>query len=260
MHTPSPITGSIPNRPAPAGSASAAACTAQQRTLLCGALLLAAAALAAPAQAALIAPGSSALLSGTSVALDPALSGTVLQDVLEPFTIDLGAGSTVNGYIQDRVVRESGSGTLDFYYRLFNGIDPCGCTLPSGGSIGVAGRSGYSGFTTDVNYRTDGLGTVAPSGASRTADGNQVLFGFLGNPIAPGQESRFFFIKTNATAYNDLGTGTLIGFNASGGFGQTQFSTFEPAPVPIAPALPLFASGLSALLGFAWRVRGARRA
>ncbi|MHB8257386.1 MAG: hypothetical protein ACYDE0_09140 [Acidiferrobacterales bacterium] len=260
MHTPEPITRSILNRPERAGSAPPAARAPARRTLLCAALLCAGTALAATAQAALIAPGSSALLSGTSVALDPALSGTVLQDVLEPFTIDLGAGSAINGYIQDRVVRESGSGTLDFYYRLFNGIDSDGCTLPSGGSIGVAGRSGYSGLTTDVNYRTDSLGTVAPSGASRTADGNQVLFGFLGSPIAPGQESHFFFIKTNATAYNNLGTGTLIGFNAQGGFGQTQFSTYEPAPVPIAPALPLFASGLSALMGFAWRARGAHRA
>ena len=259
MHTPKPTTRSILNRPEPTGSAPPAARVPSHRTRLCAALLLAATALATTAQAALIAPGSSTLLSGTSAALDPSLSGTVLQDVLEPFTIDLGAGSAVNGYIQDRVVRESGSGTLDFYYRLFNGIDSDGCTLPSGGSIGVAGRSGYSGLTTDVNYRTDSLGTVAPSGASRTADGNQVLFGFLSSPIAPGQQSRFFFIKTNATAYNDLGTGTLIGFNAQGGFGQTQFSTFEPAPVPIAPAFWLFASGLLGLAAVAGRVRGAHR-
>ena len=259
MHTPKPTTRSILNRPEPTGSAPPAARVPSHRTRLCAALLLAATALATTAQAALIAPGSSTLLSGTSVALDPTLSGTVLQDVLEPFTIDLGAGSAVNGYIQDRVVRESGSGTLDFYYRLFNGLDPDGCTLPSGGSIGVAGRSGYSGFTTDVNYRTDGLGTVAPSGASRTANGNQVLFGFLSSPVAPGQQSRFFFIKTNATAYNDLGTGTLIGFNAQGGFGQTQFSTFEPAPVPIAPAFWLFASGLLGLAAVAGRVRSIQR-
>ncbi|MDA8362581.1 MAG: hypothetical protein M0Z84_01930 [Gammaproteobacteria bacterium] len=219
---------------------------------------LALGAASATALATLVPAGSSALLSGTTAAADPSLAGTVLQDVVSPFTIDLGSGSTLNGYVQDRVVRESGSGTLDFYYRLFNGTDTDGCMLSSDGSIGVAQRSGYAGYSTDVNYRTDGLGSVAPSGASRTAGGDGVLFGFLSNPIAPGQTSLFFFVHTQATAYNDLGTGTLIGFNAQGGFGQTQFMTFEPAPVPISPAVWLFASGLLGLLGVAWRSRTKR--
>ncbi len=260
MHTHKPIFSSILTQPR-RWHPSAGVFRPLRVRLLGAAVLLAGTVLGTSAEAALIAPGSSTLLSGTTVAAQPALAGTVLQDVLEPFTINLGAGSSVNGYVQDRVVRETGSGTLDFYYRLFNGIDPCGCTLSSQGSIGVSGRSGFSGVTTDVNYRTDGLGTVAPSGASRTANGSDILFGFLSNPVVPGESSLFYFVKTNATAYNDLGTGTLIGFNASGGFGQTQFATFEPvAPVPLPAASWLFASGLLGLAALGRRVRGARGA
>ncbi|MHB8348598.1 MAG: hypothetical protein ACYDHM_15915, partial [Acidiferrobacterales bacterium] len=249
MHTHKPIIGSILNRSCRSQTPAPGVFRPRRSRLFGAAVLLAGAVLGTSAQATLIAPGGSTLLSGTSAAAQPSLAGTVLQDVTVPFTLSLGGGSTVNGYVQDRVVRETVSGTLDFYYRLFNGIDPCGCTLNSQGSIGVAARSGFSGYTTDVNYRTDGLGTVAPSGASRTANGSTVLFGFMSNPIVPGETSLFSFVKTNATAYNDLGTGTLIGFNTSGGFGQTQFSTFEPVdPVPLPAALWLFASGLLGLV------------
>ncbi len=220
-----------------------------------GAVWIAVALFSAGAQAALVAPGSSVLLSGTTASADPNLAGTVVQDVLEPFTVDLGGGNSVNGYVQDRVVRETATGTLDFYYRLFNGLDGDGCPVASGGSIGVASRNGYSGLSTDVNYRIDGLGSVAPSAATRSADGSTVLFGFLSDPIAPGQESRFFFVHTDARSYDNLGTGTLVGFSSSGGFGQTQFSVYVPAPVPLPAAVWTFGSGVLGMLAIALRRR-----
>ncbi len=258
MHTHKPIASNIMNRLYRGPAKRTLARQLFRYPLLRAAVMLAVTAWGANAHAALVAPGSSEMLDGTTSSVQSALAGTVLQDVMEPFTINLGFG-TINGYVQDRVVQESGSGTLDFYYRILNGMDSDGCTLSSNGSIGVVSRSNYSGYSTDANYRTDGLGTVDPSAASRSANGAQMLFGFLTNPIGPGQESQFFFVKTNATAYNDLGTGTLLGFNSGGGFGQTEFSTFQPvAPVPLAPAFWLFASGLLGLMAVGWRARSER--
>ncbi len=55
-------------------------------------------------------------ISGTTVAARPELAGTVLEDKITEFTIT-GAGETLSGTIQNRVVR-SIDGTLDFYWRI----------------------------------------------------------------------------------------------------------------------------------------------
>ena len=49
-------------------------------------------------------------LAGTTSAARPELAGLVLADTDTPFTLD-----GVSGYVQNRVVREFGTGTLDFY-------------------------------------------------------------------------------------------------------------------------------------------------
>ena len=209
----------------------------------------------AAAMASLVAAGSSVLLSGTTATADPALDGTVLQNVISPFSVSLGTGSVVQGYVEDSVVRETATGTLDFYYSVVNGTDSDGCSENSSGSIGVVQRSGFSGFTTDANYRLDSSGTIAPSAASRSADGNMLLFGFLAGSVGPDEASRSFFVRTNAISYNDFGTATLIGFNAQGGFGETQLTAFQPVPLP--PAQGLFAAGALILLALSRR-RGVR--
>jgi hypothetical protein len=52
-----------------------------------------------------------------------------------------------------------------------------------------------------VDY-TDGLGSVGPDAASRTASGTQVAFFFGDAVLLPGQDSRFFFIHTEATSFD----------------------------------------------------------
>ncbi len=201
------------------------------------------------ARASVVLPGGSVALSGTTEAADPQLAGVVLQDVLLPFSINLGDGNMISGQVQDRVVRESSSGTLDFYYRIFNNSN-------STGSIGLAGRDNYSGFTTNVDWRIDGLGTVAPTMASRSTSGSNVMFDFLTQQIAPSEQSRFFFISTNATNYDARGQGSLVGLDANGGFGTADFSTFEPvAPVPAPAAIWLLGSGLIGLVSVAQKKR-----
>ena len=82
--------------------------------------LLAAVFAATPARAVPLAPGSAVATPGTTSAARPVLAGTVLQDVVQTFTITDPNGRQIKGTIQDRVVRETSTGTLDFYYRIMN--------------------------------------------------------------------------------------------------------------------------------------------
>jgi len=64
-------------------------------------------------------PGATVALPGTTAAAQPALAGVVVRDALIPFSVDDGIGHTIfKGTLQDRVVRENGSGTLDFYQTI----------------------------------------------------------------------------------------------------------------------------------------------
>ena len=58
-------------------------------------------------------------LGGTTVALRPELAGTVIEDVLTPFSF---GALNLTGTVQNRVVRETNTGTLDFYWRIK--VDP----------------------------------------------------------------------------------------------------------------------------------------
>jgi hypothetical protein len=178
--------------------------------------------IAAPAWAVPLTPGGFVDLNGTTSFARPELAGVVIEDVLRPFSVDLGGGVVVSGVVQDRVVRENVAGTLDFYYKITN-------SPTSQGSIDFVVREKFTGFPTDVDWRIDGLGTVNPNQAVRTADGEEVLFDFLAaNLLDPGEESKLFFIKTNATSYNAHGLGS-IAVGAPGSMGQTiTIPTFQP--------------------------------
>jgi hypothetical protein len=181
----------------------------------------------APLRAVPLTPGNFVNLSGTTSAARPELAGTVLVDTIRPFSVDLGGGNFTTGTIQDTVLREDGTGTLDFSYRIINDVS-------SSGSIDFVTRTAYMGSSTDVDWRSDGLGTIAPDQASRNAAGDQVLFDFFANNLLlPGAGSRFFFIKTNATDFNEGGMGELAVTGNIGGNTFT-FNTYQPA-VPGVP-------------------------
>jgi len=175
-------------------------------------------------------------LPGTTDAARPELSGVVLQDVDTPFVL-----GNLTGYVQNRVVREDGTGTLDFYWRVV--VD----STSSGDGINALriGNFGYSDLT-DADWRIDGLGTIPASTGQvfNPADypAGDINFQF-GSAVAPGDSSSFFFLHTDATNYaetalydvwenNDTFTGT--------------FSTFAPAVPEPTPAATL-ALGLMAL-------------
>jgi hypothetical protein len=183
-------------------------------------IVLPSAALAGP-----LAPGNFVNLIGTTSAVRPELVGVVLQDTIRPFSVDHGGGNFTTGMIQDRVVRETASGTLDFYYKISNDVS-------SAGSVDFVTRNSFIGFGADVDFRTDGVGTIGPDQASRNAAGDEVLFDFFStNLLFPGAQSFSFFVKTDATDFDENGTGSLA-FSSNLGGGTFDFDTFQPIMKP----------------------------
>jgi hypothetical protein len=184
-------------------------------------------ALALSSNAVVLSPGSTVAVSGTTEALRPELAGTVIVDQLVPY---LATNSLFSGMLQERIVRETGSGTLDFYFRIENAT----------GQIENLSTNSFAGFSTDVDWRLDGLGSVPPVKASRSSDGSIINFGF--DPAVIGtDESRFFFIKTNAVTYKDGFVSLIDG-------GSDTIDAFAPAAVPEPASMAALAIGASSLL------------
>jgi hypothetical protein len=193
------------------------------------------------AAASLEAPDLEAL-AGTTAAASPELEGIVLEDVIRPFAIEWGAGQSVTGTIQDRIVRSDVDNTLIFSYRIIN-------DTTSDAPLRFVMREDYAGFTTDVDWRSDGLGMIGPNFATRSFDGSQVSFFFNGQAmIDPGEDSYFFFIKTDATTYNEGGQGVIAVTGSENNGRSFHFDTFQPLVVPLPNALFLFVSGIVGLV------------
>jgi hypothetical protein len=180
--------------------------------LLGAAFVLSIGALVSPANAVPVTPGAPAVpLAGTTSAVRPDLAGVVVADVVRPFSVNTGGGY-FRGSVQDRVVRNYRTGTLDFYYRVY--LDPS-----STGSLTRVTRDGFFPGTilTDCDWRIDGLGQRAPHQVWRNDDGQWVYFDHsYGATIHPGEQSRFVFVKTNA---KDFSVGTLwLGYTYSGSY------------------------------------------
>jgi hypothetical protein len=148
--------------------------------------------------------GQIVALNGTTSAARPELAGVVLQDNLIPFTITDASNTVVfQGTVQDRVVRSNVTGALHFYFFIRD-TDPT-----QSGSIVAVSRTGFGTGSTDVDYRTDGLGDIGPDLALRIFGPGEVDFDFWDNPIPAGLESLFTFVVTRATDFAQSGTLTL---------------------------------------------------
>lgn len=184
-------------------------------------------------------------INGTTSAEKPTLAGLIIEDLLTPFSIS-GAGETLSGQIQNRVVR-SVDGTLDFYWRI----------LPDAGSgdISAFRVDGFEGFMLDADWRPDGLGEVAPTTARYFGDGTGAV-NFLfeqgevgGNgTTAPYTTSNFFYLDTAALDYDMTGRFDLL--CAPDGCISEIYSTFAPAVIPVPAAIWLFGTALIGLFGF----------
>src|SRR5689334_19336252 len=96
-------------------------------------------------------PVGDTVITGTTVAAQPELAGTIIEDVLTPYSFTGDGGLVLTGNVQNRVVRSDVDGTLDFYWRI----------IPDTNSTGhvIAFRvSGFGDSVWDANFRTDGEG------------------------------------------------------------------------------------------------------
>ena len=161
-------------------------------------------------------------ITGTTVVAQPELAGDIIEDVLVPYDFS-GAGQTVKGTVQNRVVRSSVDGTLDFYWRIIP--DPSS----TGGVIALR-VGGFNGFVNDANWRIDGEGDVAPN-IARNLGGGSVNFLFPDPGVLATNSSVFFFIDTLASNYADVGQYDLL--CASNDCISPLFSAFAPVSAAV---------------------------
>ncbi|TWT99769.1 hypothetical protein Pla108_07120 [Botrimarina colliarenosi] len=201
---------------------------------------------AGSAAAALVSPGDFAALSGTTSAATPVLAGTVQDDPLRAFEIRDGSDNLlVSGNLQDRVSLSDDLGTLVFSPRI---RDTAGVPGFAPMEIFALQITGYGGYTTEIEFRTDGSGDQGPDSVSRSADGEGLRFHYNTSPLLPPDESYFNSILTDATAFAPIGTATI--FARVGSTGPIYTTTLEginvPVPEPTASVLVLGALGLAA--------------
>lgn len=166
---------------------------------------------AAPAAATSIylSPNEDLAVPSSTTASEPSLAGPIIHDRLVPFAFrDAAGGLVCSGNLQNRVVRSSITGRLDFYYRIRD--------TRGRGVINGIETSGFGGRTVRIAYRNDGLGTIPASRAFRYPEPGDVIVVGLHNaallPLscASHQESRFVVIRTRARLFETGGT-TEIG-------------------------------------------------
>ena len=207
-------------------------------TLVAGLLAQSAAQAAALTQPVFPTPFADTALSGTTAAARPELAGTILEDVLTPFSFD-----GVSGTVQNRVVKETGTGTLDFYWKV--DVD----ASSTGTGVGALRLIDFDASKlTDGDYRIDGLGTVAPATArvfNNTSYPDGAINFLFNSGVTAGSESRFFFLHTDATTYAKTGQYDLLTAGSQQLSGT--FQTFAPSAVPEPSSLALTFVGVVAV-------------
>jgi hypothetical protein len=195
-----------------------------------------------------LAPGGAVAPVGTTSAADPNLVGLVVaSDPLRPFQILDGQGNVVvEGNLQDRVVVSAALGTMIFAPRLRD-------LIGTGVVVGLVDRD-FAGFSTDVEYRVDGLGDVGPDGISRSAGaGDELAFSYAPSVIDPPEEALFLSVLTDALDFAAVGSTTIFARDVTGALYSVTLEDTN-APIPEPSTLVLGGLGLIAL------ARGRRRA
>lgn len=155
-----------------------------------------------PAKAAILSgPNMTINLAGNSLQQTIALRGVVIAQKTVEFRTKFNVAGQIkiwSGALQQQVVREAISGKLTFYYRLFSSSSS---QYPDFGVLFFSGndQSTFRAGALDIDWRSDmGAGT-APDQVQNVS--SYILFKFTQGGLQPGQWSRWFYIRTNATNY-----------------------------------------------------------
>jgi len=171
-----------------------------------------------------------------------AVAATVTAPVLG---VDATPVTVFSGVLQHAVVQNA-DGTLDFLYQYT-------AALSSGDAVHRLTTRDFSGFTTEVYYRTtlpnSGVGdpvlvppfagflttgTITPISADRLSAGT---VGFDLNPVPPGSTTVILGIHTNATHFRPGSTSVIDGATAN-------VRTFAPSNVPEPAPIAMLGAGL----------------
>jgi len=164
---------------------------------------------AAIAVSAALAPGATIPVPSTTAAAEPSLAGVVQTDTLVPFVITDAAGQVVcSGNLQNRVVRSNTTGLLDFYYRIRDTRGP--------GRITQISSTGFGNVGLSVGNRTDGLGTIAATQATRSAAPGDAITIAMRPAVrcSQNEESQFILLKANWQSFQPGGTTRIFAGNA----------------------------------------------
>jgi hypothetical protein len=232
-------------------------------------------------------------LPGTSLAAQPHLAGTVVEDLLTPFAYTLEHLASENSYstwdvtgtVQSQVVRAV-DGTFDFYWRVLpdaqyehrscstQDIPVCIISTQTSPTVHLSDFHVGSFNVPEVraNWRSDGPGEAAPRTGGLESGLNPTInfhFGefaggefYTNSTLRTGIDSYFLFIDTDARAYSKSGVFSLssqdeLYFGDARGFGGRSqwYATFAPAPIPEPQTWALMLAGLAGLAGLSRRRR-----
>ena len=178
-------------------------------------------------------PYNTSPLHGTTVLNRPELAGQVLATATRSFELIPAPGFIAPPYagtVDERVVREYGTGTLTFYYQVH---------LDAGSEPAMPAFSVeyFSQVRTDVDFLSDSSG-VGDIGISARHLGYRTLVSFFigqpsapGPPILPGESSHMFFIRTDARSFGPGGL-IFVDYDSPGAVGAVVASAFQPVPEP----------------------------
>ena len=125
-------------------------------------------------------------------------------------------------------MQETASGTFDFHWRVITDD-------ASNGDVSHLRIGNFATGSYDADYRTDGVGEVAPASAYlfTSPTPGYINFAFSGDLLGGGNSSNFIFLHTDATSY--ALTAFLDVASIGTDFASDDIATFAPGVPELPP-------------------------